>query len=112
MTCFRTTRMILVLRAMVIGASLFLIGSAEAQVQQDGTPAQQVDKVVATQDTTPATTPATTPPTPAEPTWSAGPINFSGLVDGYYDVNFNHPFTMDNQLRNFDEKANQFSLNM
>jgi hypothetical protein len=94
---------------MVIGASLFLIGSSEAQVQQDATPVQQPDKIVATQDTTPATTPATTPP---EPTWSAGPINFSGLVDGYYDVNFNHPFTMDNQLRNFDEKANQFSLNM
>jgi hypothetical protein len=95
---------------MVIGSSLFLIGSAEAQPQQDATPAQQPDKIVATQDTTAAAaTPATTP---AEPTWSAGPIEFSGLVDGYYDTNLNHPSTMDNQLRNFDEKAGQFSLNM
>jgi hypothetical protein len=95
---------------MVIGSSLFLIGSAEAQPQQDATPAQQPDKIVATQDATPAA--ATPPTTPAEPTWSAGPIEFSGLVDGYYDANFNHPSTMDNQLRNFDEKANQFNLNM
>jgi predicted porin len=109
MTSFRTTRLMLVLRTMVIGSSLFLIGSAEAQSQQDATPGQQPDKIVATQDTTPAATPATTPP---EPTWSAGPIDFSGLVDGYYDANFNHPSTMDNQLRNFDEKASQFSLNM
>jgi hypothetical protein len=109
MTSFRTTRLMLVLRTMVIGSSLFLIGSAEAQSQQDATPGQQPDKIVATQDTTPAATPATTPP---EPTWSAGPIEFSGLVDGYYDTNLNHPSTMDNQLRNFDEKASQFSLNM
>ena len=110
MTCFRTTRLMLVLRTMVIGSSLFLIGSAEAQPQQDAIPAQQPDKIVATQDATPAA--ATPPTTPAEPTWSAGPIEFSGLVDGYYDANFNHPSTMDNQLRNFDEKANQFNLNM
>jgi hypothetical protein len=46
------------------------------------------------------------------PVWSAGEVSFSGLVDGYYDLNFNHPESMTNQLRNFDVKANQFSLNM
>ncbi|MFB3778744.1 MAG: porin [Bryobacteraceae bacterium] len=45
-------------------------------------------------------------------TWSAGEINFSGLIDGYYNLNFNHPDSATNQLRNFDVKANQFSLNM
>jgi hypothetical protein len=45
-------------------------------------------------------------------TWSAGEISFSGLVDGYYNLNFNHPASRTNQLRNFDVKANQFSLNM
>jgi len=45
-------------------------------------------------------------------TWSAGEISFSGLVDGYYSLNFNHPASQSNQLRNFDVKANQFSLNM
>ena len=41
-----------------------------------------------------------------------GPINFTGLIDGYYSANFNHPASRVNQLRNFDVKANQFSLNM
>ncbi|MCS6952493.1 MAG: porin [Bryobacterales bacterium] len=44
--------------------------------------------------------------------WSVGPIRFSGLIDGYYSLNFNHPASRTNQLRNFDVKANQFSLNM
>ncbi len=63
--------------------------------------------------TPPAQTPAPTPaPEPAPPIWSAGPIDFSGLVDGYYSFNFNHPSSQFNQLYNFDVKANQFSLNM
>jgi hypothetical protein len=60
----------------------------------------------------PAQAPAQTPaPAPAPPVWSVGPIDFSGLVDGYYDFNFNHP-ALGNQLYNFDVQANQFSLNM
>ena len=66
---------------------------------------------LAAQTTTPATT--TEPaPAPSTPTWSAGPIDFSGLVDGYYSLNFNHPASKNNNWRNFDAKANQFSLNM
>ena len=63
----------------------------------------------------PAPAPAAAPaPAPAAsaPTWSVGPIEFSGLIDAYYDINFNHPADRNNQLRNFDLKANQFSLNM
>jgi Putative beta-barrel porin-2, OmpL-like. bbp2 len=48
----------------------------------------------------------------ASPPWSAGPIDFSALVDGYYSFNFNHPITANNDLYNFDTKTNQFSLNM
>ena len=48
----------------------------------------------------------------ARQAWSVGEIDFSGLVDGYYSLNFNHPASRTNQLRNFDVKANQFSLNM
>lgn len=59
----------------------------------------------------PAASPAPDPPA-ASPEWSVGPINFSGLLDGYYSFNFNHPASRVNQLRNFDVKANQFSLNM
>jgi hypothetical protein len=65
------------------------------------------------QEQKPAEAPAATPAaTPAPPTWSVGPIDFSGVVDVYADLNFNHPASGNNQLRNFDVKANQFSLNM
>jgi len=78
--------------------------SAEAQTPA---PAQEQKPAEA-----PAATPATTPAPPAPPTWSVGPIDFSGVVDVYADLNFNHPASGNNQLRNFDVKANQFSLNM
>lgn len=48
----------------------------------------------------------------AQDTWSVGEIQFSGLVDGYYSLNLNHPAGRTNQLRNFDVQAGQFSLNM
>ncbi len=63
----------------------------------------------------PAQAPAQAPApaaAPAPPPWSVGPIDFSGLVDGYYSFNFNHPASATNGLYNFDTKANQFSLNM
>jgi len=65
-------------------------------------------------DPQPGSAPAATQPASPEPEniWSAGPINFSGLVDVYYSSNFNHPASRINALRNFDVKANQFSLNM
>jgi hypothetical protein len=62
-----------------------------------------------------ATAPGQTqaPDPPADPpAWTAGPINFSGLVDGYYSLNFQHPASGTNVLRNFDVRANSFSLNM
>jgi hypothetical protein len=58
-----------------------------------------------------APAPAAAPAAPPPP-WSVGPIDFSGLVDGYYSFNFNHPGSATNGLYNFDTKANQFSLNM
>lgn len=58
----------------------------------------------------PAQAPAAAAPAP--PPWSVGPIDFSGLIDGYYDFNFNHPASGQNGLYNFDTKANQFSLSM
>jgi hypothetical protein len=41
-------------------------------------------------------------------------IHFSGLIDGYYNYNTNHPLQSDNgnQLRNFDFNANSFNLSM
>ncbi len=54
--------------------------------------------------------PTQTPET--APVFSAGPIEFSGLIDSYYSLNFNHPASRFNTGRNFDTNANQFSLNM
>ncbi|HEV1996269.1 MAG TPA: porin [Candidatus Acidoferrum sp.] len=66
----------------------------------------------AAQEPAPATPPAKAPEAPAPPTWSAGPIDFSGRVSAYYTFNGNHPASMTNQLYNFNVKANQFSLDM
>ena len=60
----------------------------------------------------PAPAPAAAPAPPPPPPWSVGPIDFSGLIDGYYTFNFNHPASGNNGLYNFDTKANQFSLSM
>src|SRR5882724_3992398 len=54
----------------------------------------------ATPAAAPAATPAPQDPAPASaPTWSVGPIDFSGLVDGYYSFNANHPTSQLNQLQ-------------
>jgi hypothetical protein len=64
----------------------------------------------------PAQAPAAAPAAPAS-VWSVGPIDFSGLIDGYYTFNGNHPTNADgtpgmNQLYNFNVQANQLSLSM
>jgi hypothetical protein len=61
---------------------------------------------------TPAAEKKAAEPAPTANPYAIGPVQFSGLVDGYYSLNFNHPASGNNQLRNFDLKANQFSLNM
>lgn len=58
------------------------------------------------QSTTPAPTPA------PSSVWSLGGIDFSGLLDGYYELNFNHPWDRTNQVRVLDVRANQFTLNL
>lgn len=41
-----------------------------------------------------------------------GPVTVTGWIDVYGGLNFNHPASRYNQLRNFDVRANQFSLNL
>jgi Putative beta-barrel porin-2, OmpL-like. bbp2 len=71
-----------------------------------------------------AQAPATPPPAapadqapaaaPAAPTWSVGPMDLSGLIDGYYSYNYNRPSTLANgqanDLYNFNDKTDQFNL--
>ncbi len=72
-------------------------------------------------EATPAPAPApaaqapAAPAAPAAPTWSVGPMDISGFIDGYYSVNFNRPnttggFEQLNQLYNFNDKTDQFNL--
>ncbi len=65
----------------------------------------------------PAQTPAAQAPVApaAPPTWSVGPMDLSGFIDGYYSFNTNQPNTQDggqqiNQLYNFNDKTDQFEL--
>ena len=61
----------------------------------------------------PAATPA--PAASAAPTWSVGPMDISGFIDGYYSYNFNTPTSaangQTNDLYNFNDKTDQFNLN-
>jgi hypothetical protein len=86
----------------LLGLALALSGSAQTSTPPADAPPASAEK------------PSTPPPAqePAAPTWSVGPIDFSGLVDGYYSFNANHPASQINQLYNFNDSTNQFSLNM
>jgi len=65
----------------------------------------------------PAPAPAQAPApaaAPAAPTWSVGPMDISGLIDGYYSYNANRPSDTANgqvnDLYNFNDKTDQFNL--
>jgi hypothetical protein len=64
----------------------------------------------------PAPTAAPADAAPAAATWSVGPIEFSGLIDGYYSYNYNRPSnTANGQVNdyyNFNDKTDQFNLSM
>jgi hypothetical protein len=61
-----------------------------------------------------AQAPAAPAAAPAAPTWSVGPMDISGFIDGYYSVNTNTPSNsangQTNDLYNFNDKTDQFSL--
>ncbi len=97
----------------IVGAAMASALMAAAQTPA-ATPAPDSSSAAA-----PAQTPAPATPAPAAPaaapTWSVGPMDLSGFIDGYYSFNFNRPNTTDgydqiNQLYNFDDKTDQFEL--
>ncbi len=57
---------------------------------------------------------ASTPAPAAPATWSVGPMDLSGLIDGYYSYNFNTPTAANNgqanDLYDFNDKTDQFNL--
>ena len=61
----------------------------------------------------PAETPAPAPAAPpAKSIFTVGKVDFSGSADVYYSWNNNHPNVGFNQLYSFNDKTDQFSLNM
>src|SRR5579863_3163293 len=111
-----TTR---ILRSIILrssaGAAMAIALTAAAQ-----TPAPApADSTPPTPAAAPAQAPAAAPAAAAPaaaPTWSVGPMDLSGYVDGYYSFNFNRPntsmgnFDQVNQLYNFNDKTDQFEL--
>jgi hypothetical protein len=89
----------LILRS-IAGSALTLAAIAGAQTAAPAAPAQA---------------PAPAPAAPAAaPTWSVGPMDLSGLIDGYYSYNANRPSDLANgqinDLYNFNDKTDQFNL--
>jgi hypothetical protein len=86
------------------GATMAIALAAGAQ-----TPAPPADTT-----TPPAAAPAPAAAAPAAPTWSVGPMDISGFIDGYYSLNFNQPSNAANgqvnQLYNFNDNTDEFSL--
>jgi len=58
-----------------------------------------------------ATTPAPTTP-PEKYPLTLGPVTFSGQVDGYFGLNFNHPSSDMNDLYNFDSRSDTPDINL
>jgi hypothetical protein len=90
------------------GAAMAAAVAAGAQTPSTSAPAP---------DNAPASSPAQQPapaPAPATPTWSVGPMDLSGLIDGYYSYNANRPSNttngQSNDLYNFNDKTDQFNL--
>ena len=89
----------------IAGAALAMALAAAAHAQ--ATPAPAPAAPAAPADQAPAAA-------PAAPTWSVGPMDISGMIDGYYSYNANRPSAADNgqinDLYNFNDKTDQFSL--
>jgi hypothetical protein len=88
-------------------------GSAQVNDAADGqnSPAASVGQLAQTPSTPDGT--SSTPAAPAaKPGFTLAKVDFSGSADVYYSINNNHPTGGFNQLYNFNDKADQFDLNM
>ncbi len=103
----------MILRSIAGAAMTFaLVAGAQAPAPTpDSTPAPAAPAAPAAQAPAPAAPAAPAAP----PTWSVGPMDLSGFIDGYYSANFNQPSSnalgdQINQLYNFNDKTDQFEL--
>jgi Putative beta-barrel porin-2, OmpL-like. bbp2 len=102
----------------IAGAALGMAVLTGAQTPAPATPASSSPATPAPAAPAPAAPaadqPAAAPAAPAAPTWSVGPMDVSGFIDGYYSDNFNRPTASNNgqmnDLYNFNDKTDQFNL--
>jgi hypothetical protein len=91
-----------------------MAGAAMAIALMAGAQTTPANPAPADQTPAPATAPAAAPAAPAAPTWSVGPMDISGFIDGYYSFNVNRPTNAANgeinDLYNFNDKTDQFNL--
>jgi Putative beta-barrel porin-2, OmpL-like. bbp2 len=84
---------------------------AIAQTVTPPTPAVPQAAPVSATPAAPASLVISAPSAAPEPgVLAKSPISISGILDGYYDFDANHPDDGDTQLRNFDIRANTVSL--
>jgi hypothetical protein len=95
-------------------AGAALTASLTAVAQTPATPAPAPEQAPASAPATPAQAPAPPAAPAAAPTWTVGPMDISGLIDGYYSYNANRPSDAANgqinDLYNFNDKTDQFNL--
>jgi len=109
-----TARVILTL---LISTALACLSASGQTTDPNGTQASSTPQNTSAPQQAPAAAPAppaSSPPAPPPPpSWTTiGKVNFSGYLDAYYSFNDNHPDAGFNSLYNFDDKTNQFDLNM
>jgi hypothetical protein len=109
----RSTCFLLGLSLVGLSAALPVSAQQTSPAAADQTTLAAAATPAAPQDQAPApgSAPAAAAPA-AAPTWSIGPIDFSGTIDGYYSYNTEHPANKTNELYNFDIPTNTFALNL
>lgn len=110
----QTSRVPLSLLLVLTCATVYGQGTDPSASQTAPTSSSNPDTTQAAPQSSAAPAPATPPPLTTFSVSSvrlAG-IDFSGLVDGYYSFDNNHPTPNYNALYNFDDRTNQWDLNM
>jgi hypothetical protein len=95
--------------------AMAMVSAAQTPAATPAAPAAPATATPAATTPAAADTPAAAPAAaPAAPTWSVGPMDISGFIDGYYSADFNRPTAANNgqvnDLYNFNDKTDQFNL--
>lgn len=108
----RLTTLVLLVTVELPGCYAWAQSSPAAQEPASTTQNSAAQNSASAQQSPSATQTAPAPAPDPAPKLTFEKVDFTGLVDVYYSFNNNHPGSDFNQLYNFDDKTNQFDLNM